>query len=711
MRRSINTSHQVFNFVASFISSSSSHLLGCLFRVFSLFFVSYFGPSLVYVLFYVFFLQFYSSSFGFLTRSFLSTMDTVFNFGTTHAGQGGGYTRAERTALVGTQVIKVKEAASRQVLDKPIASNEEITSFDPEDLLRSSKDTNFFYRVTSWREEVQLLIKHCLSYYLMNVFMIVAQARVQQRDRTGNPVWETHTIQQLDPRGRPMFRQVLVQSQDASGNPMFEMEYVERLDGAGRRVMAMDSSGDPILDSNGNQIPVIIYQQKLDGSMNPIPIMEEVDELDVNGDPIPIMITLDRLDASGNRIPVMVQSTKELGSLFDIWNNLTPAQVLESCRIFFQHGEDVDRQNLSWSFDFVLNNVDANLKHYVVSEVESLPSYASSGPYAFYLVAARVMSSSTNLSHNINSGLIRLQLRHFQGEDVTECIFVLRNILKMLNHGVTGFDRTPPGLMRVLYDVFMQCSNGQFRSYMQQLHDFHTATVTTPEQLFAKAQEYYKEIVTSPNRQWLRVRKPKASFKAERQTSSAVSADTQESQHCRPIAAPTQSSGGPSTTNTNSNNNRGGWSRNRQPRPVDRNAPGPGEPTERVNAETGETEHWCSTCPNGGRWGNHNSSGHAEWYRNFLENKRRREERRRAQEEQGSSQQGEQASRPAPSTTFQSENIPSSPTPTSADPAPSSSTRSNGGNPGSMRRGANQVSSFPFRRTYVSFQDSDSDEE
>ena len=59
----------------------------------------------------------------------------------------------------------------------------------------------------------------------------------------------------------------------------------------------------------------------------------------------------------------------------------------------------------------------------------------------------------------------------------------------------------------------------------------------------------------------------------------------------------------------------------RQPVVVDRNPPADGEPTFRTG-EGGRTEHWCSKCPKGGRWGNHNADGHDAWCESFLESKR-----------------------------------------------------------------------------------------
>jgi len=42
--------------------------------------------------------------------------------------------------------------------------------------------------------------------------------------------------------------------------------------------------------------------------------------------------------------------------------------------------------------------------------------------------------STSTLAHHVMSGLMILELRHFEGEDVNEYVFVLRNVLKFPNN-------------------------------------------------------------------------------------------------------------------------------------------------------------------------------------------------------------------------------------------------------------------------------------
>ena len=109
-------------------------------------------------------------------------MDTVFNFNNRHVGEVNGYTRNERAAVAGAHVIKLKNSASAKVLEQPISAMEEITSFNPEYLLKSNGGTNFFHHVAGWHEQVNTLSKHCSSVYMNNVFCVVRDAEIQSMD-------------------------------------------------------------------------------------------------------------------------------------------------------------------------------------------------------------------------------------------------------------------------------------------------------------------------------------------------------------------------------------------------------------------------------------------------------------------------------------------------------------------------------------------------
>ena len=359
----------------------------------------------------------------------------------------------------------------------------------------------------------------------------------------------------------------------------------------------------------------------------------------------------------GTMIPGVVVSTE---NLFDAWHNVTVEELAESVRLIAEHSNaDVDRQNLHWSWEFILNNIDDALRHYVLSEVEAYPAHiGQSGPMALYLVANKIVTGTANLAHNVISALMVLELRHFKGEDVTECVFVLRNVLKFLNHGHPVFDRSPPTIMDTLVGVFSHATNSQFRQWLQNLQDFHPSDIDTPEKLFAQVQTYYNTLLTNPGKVWLPHKKTRASFVSE-----TVVSQVKEEVPSKPstIKMPEKDRGG---------------------NIIDRVAPTGDEPRTRTNEATGRDEHWCGKCPKGGRWGNHDSQGHDKWLEAFR--------KKQAERKKGST--GSVASSHASTKASKKE--------TDAPVASVSVTQA----------GANPDIRSMLRRTYVSFTDSDDED-
>ena len=128
-------------------------------------------------------------------------------------------------------------------------------------------------------------------------------------------------------------------------------------------------------------------------------------------------------------------------NLFDAWHDIEMTQLVKSIMLIAEHAENIDCQNLQWSWEFVLNNVDDDLCHCVMPKVEACaPHIGQTGPMAFHLIANEIVASANNSLHNVISGVMVLKLCHFKGKDVTECVFVLCNVLKFLNCGHAVFD-------------------------------------------------------------------------------------------------------------------------------------------------------------------------------------------------------------------------------------------------------------------------------
>ena len=91
-------------------------------------------------------------------------------------------------------------------------------------------------------------------------------------------------------------------------------------------------------------------------------------------------------DTDGNPIPIMEDCVQEIGSSFDIWHNLDNIKVLKSCCIHHQHAENVDCQNLAWSHELLMKNVDSTLQQHTMLACENSPECAFSEAFAFFVI-------------------------------------------------------------------------------------------------------------------------------------------------------------------------------------------------------------------------------------------------------------------------------------------------------------------------------------
>ena len=285
-------------------------------------------------------------------------------------------------------------------------------------------------------------------------------------------------------------------------------------------------------------------------------------------------------------------TVERVGDLFDDWHSLTLEDVFASCKLHFAYSTSaIEAQNMNLSWEFLLANVDQDLKASVIAEVsrflQDSPEAAQSGPMAFYIIANRIVRSSDALAHHAVSGLMAMGLIHFKGEDVIECVAVLRNVLLFLGQ------KAPPTIMDTLIDVFLRCSSPVFVSFIRNLKDFHPARISTPEDLFSEAQAKYNELVLKPNG-WLRVSKSKSAFSAEMPELAAV---LEHDGNSSP-----KSDGGKDPK----------VEKDRRGRVIDRNPPKDG--VVKRKRSDGSMEYWCAKC---NRWGAHDDAHHDKWWEDY----------------------------------------------------------------------------------------------
>ena len=299
--------------------------------------------------------------------------------------------------------------------------------------------------------------------------------------------------------------------------------------------------------------------------------------------------------------PTAAFTIEEGGNILRDWHTMSLAQVQESVALINQFVDDnVDRQNLSWTFQYIMDCLDADLKTYVLSKLSGMdPSIGRTGPVVFMIVAQRILQTTENLAQKVINGFIALRLTHFETENVIEAIFTVRNVLKFLRYGEPN-TFAPRTTIVLIYDVFRGTTVSAFRAYVQQAQDIVLKDVTDPEVIFDHLQLKYEELLLADR--WVPTKKKQSVFhlgnnekpKTYSETDKGGNKGKEEKKRERPT-------------------------HDKSGRKIDYTPPKAGEPHERT--KDGNKEFWCGKC---GRWGSHSSDKHDEWRKNFNKNRRKK---------------------------------------------------------------------------------------
>ena len=292
-------------------------------------------------------------------------------------------------------------------------------------------------------------------------------------------------------------------------------------------------------------------------------------------------------------------------SLLTAWHVLTLEDVTHSVELQNLYvADNTHRQNLVWSFHYIFDCLDYDLQQYVLSVIDNMPpEIGRTGPVIFQVIAKRMLHTTENLAQKVINGFISLRLTHFESENVTKCVFTLRNVLKFLRYGEAN-TFAPRTTTTIIFDVFRGSSVAPFRSYVQHLQDFELGASTSPEAIFDSVLMKYSELLLSER--WVPQKKAASAFfmgepnsyeKAEQERDG-----NKDSSARKPKARPTHDKSG---------------------KAIDYTPPKRGESHVRQNAETGQSESWCGhqkCC----RWGSHPTNDHDEWFKKLRESYKRK---------------------------------------------------------------------------------------
>ena len=315
-------------------------------------------------------------------------------------------------------------------------------------------------------------------------------------------------------------------------------------------------------------------------------------------------VTVNRPD-----IPEGQSNVVDHGNLLNDWHDRRLIDVLHSVELQLLYVADAThRQNLTWSYEYMMDCLDSDLKAFVLSKISNYdPAQARTGPVVFMIVAQRIIQTTENLAQKVINGFIVLRLTHFASENVIECIFTLRNLLKFLRYGSPG-SFAPRTTIVMLFDVFRGSTVGVFRNYVQQAQDIVLKDETDVEKIFDHFQSKYEELLLADR--WVPTKKKPSAFTVG-DINPKTYADHESERKKKDDDTPPK---GERKTHDKSG------------RKIDYTPPKQGESHKRKR-DDGVWEYWCGKCK---RWGSHATSGHDEWKAKMKENYKKRKESKKS---------------------------------------------------------------------------------
>ena len=460
-----------------------------------------------------------------------------------------GYDKAARDALADDTLNKVRKAATKSNLVAKLTKGLQVSTYKPSDI----KDpNNFFNFVSQWEAVILSMETHLNTFYMMTPFTLY-RTRIRRASNDDLLLYQTRLAT------------FLAASRAAGGD--------------GRRYLVTPGRA---------AIPAVGAV----GDANYVP-----------GQPAILPV----YEYRPTEPPTSVSIT-DGGNILRNWHNMTLKEVVESVKVQNNYVADrTHRQNLAWTFDYILDCLDADLKMYVLSKLASINDDVASrsGPVAFMIVAQRIIQTTENLAQKVINGFIALRLTNFEGENVVEAIFTVRNVLKFLRYGEPN-TYAPRTTLVLLYDIFRGSTVGVFRNYVQQAQDIVLKDEQQVEVILDHLQKKYEELLLVDR--WVPTTKRSSAFVMGDPNTKTYSDHDKKN------------SDGKDGNNKNGNNGKGKGNGKPTPkkerpthdksgRKIDYSAPKQGQSHTRTR-DDGIEEHWCGKC---GRWGSHKTDKHDEW--------------------------------------------------------------------------------------------------
>ena len=119
-------------------------------------------------------------------------------------------------------------------------------------------------------------------------------------------------------------------------------------------------------------------------------------------------------------------------------------------KLSFEYGDDITRENLTWTEQLIVNSCDQELADRVIGRLQMIESSERGGPAAFHILAQLIITNTEDLSFSIVKYLRDLKLTNFDGEDVYKMATVVDGAAKRLRAANYQASEMAPLALKIL---------------------------------------------------------------------------------------------------------------------------------------------------------------------------------------------------------------------------------------------------------------------
>ena len=166
--------------------------------------------------------------------------------------------------------------------------------------------------------------------------------------------------------------------------------------------------------------------------------------------------------------------------------------VNDSTYHYLTYGQDYDVENLRWSYDFLFNSCEPDLRDKIQERMMLHNKAYHGGPLFFYEMIQMILSMNAYEVERLRDSLKNMTMQDFKGEDVEKAITLLRATIKRLKM----FNEVPSNISDLVAKVFKSCSVPEFSQGIAILQtiDAIDSISDAVEMLFEYASKQYKKL-------------------------------------------------------------------------------------------------------------------------------------------------------------------------------------------------------------------------